>query len=127
MMVMGNHEQICPRFEWAFALLGKRWTGLIIRVLLEGPKRFKDISDMIPNMSDRMLAERFKELERAGLVVRRVYAETPVRIVYELTPKGEALRPVMEAVQKWGDEWVTDSDCDEYQRRYKCSSRDRAL
>lgn len=103
---MGNHEQLCPKFESAFALLGKRWTGLIIRVLMQGPKRFKDISEMIPNMSDRMLAERFKELEKAEILVRHVYPETPVRIEYELTHKGKALSPVMEAVQSWGDEWL---------------------
>lgn len=104
---MGNHEQLCPKFESAFTLLGKRWTGLIVRVLMEGPKRFKDISEMIPNMSDRMLAERFKELEKEGVLVRHVYPETPVRIEYELTEKGKALKPVMEAVQSWGDDWYS--------------------
>lgn len=102
---MDNHN-LCPKFESAFSLLGKRWTGLIIRVLLEGPKRFKDISEMIPNMSDRMLAERFKELESAGILMRHVFPETPVRIEYELTEKGRALQSVMDAVQSWGDNWV---------------------
>lgn len=102
---MDNHN-LCPKFESAFALLGKRWTGLIIRVLLEGPKRFKDISEMIPNMSDRMLAERFKELESAGILMRHVFPETPVRIEYELTEKGRALQSVMDAVQSWGNNWV---------------------
>lgn len=99
-------EQMCPKFEAAFELLGKRWTGLIIRALLSGPKRFKDISEMIPNMSDRMLAERFKELEAAGILVRHVYPETPVRIEYELTQKGRALEPVMDALQEWANRWV---------------------
>jgi DNA-binding HxlR family transcriptional regulator len=102
---MENHN-LCPKFESAFSLLGKRWTGLIIRVLLEGPKRFKDISEMIPNMSDRMLAERFKELESAGILMRNVFPETPVRIEYELTDKGRALQSVMDAVQAWGNNWV---------------------
>lgn len=101
---MENH-QLCPKFEAAFELLGKRWTGLIIRVLLDGPKRFKDISEMIPGVSDRMLAERFKELEVAGILSRHVYPETPVRIEYELTEKGKMLKPVMDEVQKWGDTW----------------------
>lgn len=96
---------LCPKFETAFALLSKRWTGLIIRVLLEGPKRFKDLSTVIPNLSDRMLAERFKELETAGIVVRHVYPETPVRIEYELTPKGKGLEPVMDAIQDWAEQW----------------------
>ncbi len=102
---MDNH-QLCPKFEAAFELLGKRWTGLIIHVLIDGPKRFKDISGMIPGMSDRMLVERFKELEAEGIVIRHVYPEIPVRIEYELTDKGMALKPVMDAVKQWADTWV---------------------
>lgn len=101
-----DYEPMCPKFESAFELLGKRWTGLIIRALLSGPKRFRDISAMIPNMSDRMLAERFKELESAGLLVRHVYPETPVRIEYELTQKGRELEYTMDEVQKWADRWM---------------------
>ncbi|MFK7691202.1 winged helix-turn-helix transcriptional regulator [Paenibacillus sp. HJGM_3] len=97
---------LCPKFENAFELLGKRWTGLIIRVLLNGPKRFKDISAMIPGMSDRMLTERFKELEQQGIINRRVYPEMPIRIEYELTEKGRALQHVMDEVQKWSDQWL---------------------
>ncbi len=97
---------MCPKFESAFEILGKRWTGLIVRALLEGPRRFRDISSMIPNMSDRMLAERFKELESADIVKRTVYPDTPVRIEYELTEKGRDLAPVMDAVQGWADKWV---------------------
>jgi DNA-binding HxlR family transcriptional regulator len=102
---MENHS-LCPKFESAYALLGKRWTGLIIRVLLSGAKRFKEISEIIPSMSDRMLAERLKELEAEGIVMRHVYAETPVRIEYTLTEKGEALKPVLDAMEKWGAEWL---------------------
>jgi DNA-binding HxlR family transcriptional regulator len=101
-----HKSHLCPKFETAFELLGKRWTGLIIQVLMNGPMRFKDISSMIPDMSDRMLTERFKELEQAGIVVRHVYPEMPIRIEYELTEKGTALRPVMNAVQEWGDCWI---------------------
>jgi DNA-binding HxlR family transcriptional regulator len=98
-------QTMCPKFEAAFELLGKRWTGLIIQGLMEGPMRFKDISDLIPGMSDRMLSERFKELESAGLLVRRVFPETPVRIEYELTEKGKSLKPAMDQVQKWAEAW----------------------
>jgi DNA-binding HxlR family transcriptional regulator len=73
---------------------------------MDGPKRFKDISEMIPNMSDRMLAERFKELESCGILIRHVYPETPVRIEYDLTSKGKDLKAVMDAVQAWSDRWV---------------------
>lgn len=97
---------LCPKFECAFALLGKRWNGLIIRVLLDGPKRFSDISNMIPQLSDRILVERFKELEAEGIIKRNVYPETPVRIEYQLTEKGIALKGVMDEVQKWASTWI---------------------
>lgn len=96
---------LCPKFEDAFELLGKRWTGLIIRTLLNGQKRFTDISATIPNMSARMLTERFKELEQEGIVIRKVYPETPVRIEYELTEKGKELSAAMDEIQKWAEKW----------------------
>lgn len=97
---------LCPKFEEAFELLGKKWTGLIIRTLLNGQKRFSDISSAIPNMSARMLTERFKELEDQKIVTRTVYPETPVRIEYELTDKGKDLGKVMDEVQKWAEKWI---------------------
>ncbi|HDK7167763.1 TPA: helix-turn-helix transcriptional regulator [Clostridium botulinum] len=96
---------MCPKFETAFELLGKKWTGLIIRTLLSGQKRFSDISEAIPNMSARILTERFKELELEGIIIRKVYPETPVRIEYELTKKGSDLQAVMDEVQKWAEKW----------------------
>ena len=96
---------MCPKFEYAFELLGKRWTGLIIRTLLNGQKRFSDISEAIPNMSARMLTERFKELEKEGIIIRTVYPETPVRIEYELTQKGAELQTVMDEIQQWSEKW----------------------
>ncbi|MBU9713749.1 winged helix-turn-helix transcriptional regulator [Evansella tamaricis] len=97
---------ICPKFESAFQLLGKRWNGLIIRVLLQGPQRFKDISAVIPTMSDKMLVDRLKELEEAELVERNVYPETPVRIEYQLSKKGIELESVMDEVQAWAEKWI---------------------
>lgn len=98
--------KMCPRFEKAFELLGKRWTGLIIRTLLNGQNRFSDIEEAIPNMSARMLAERFKDLEKEGIIMRKVYPETPVRIEYQLTEKGKALQSAMDEIQKWAEEWT---------------------
>ncbi|WP_138493074.1 winged helix-turn-helix transcriptional regulator [Paenibacillus pinistramenti] len=97
---------MCPRFETAFSFLGKRWNGLIIQTLMNGPKRFKDISNLIPSMSDKMLSERMKDLECEGILTRHVYPETPVRIEYELTEKGKALRPVMDQIQSWAEDWI---------------------
>lgn len=101
-----DFSQMCPKYESAMELLGKKWTGLIIRVLLAGPKRFKDIKQQIPEMSDKMLTDRMKELETAGIVERRVYPETPVRIEYDLTDKGKSLEQVIASIQQWSEEWV---------------------
>lgn len=97
---------MCPKFEAAFQLLGKRWTGLIVRALLMGKHRFSEIQEMIPLISDRMLAERLKELEAAGIVYRTVYPEMPVRIEYGLTEMGRGLESVMDEVQRWADRWA---------------------
>jgi DNA-binding HxlR family transcriptional regulator len=96
----------CPRYEQAMSLLGKRWTGLILRALLSGSCRFSSIAAYVPGLSDRLLSERLKELEAEGIVERRVYADTPVRVEYVLTAKGHGLRETVDAVQSWADTWV---------------------
>lgn len=101
-----DYSRMCPKYESAIDLLGKKWTGLIIRVLLGGPRRFKDIKEQIPDMSDKILTERMKELELLGVLERHVYAETPVRIEYDLTAKGKALENVIESIQTWGEAWL---------------------
>jgi DNA-binding HxlR family transcriptional regulator len=97
-----DYSHMCPKYEVTMDVLGKRWTGLMIRVLLGGPRRFKDIKEQIPDMSDKMLTDRLKELETQGTV----YPETPVRIEYELTGKGKALENVIESIQDWSEQWV---------------------
>jgi DNA-binding HxlR family transcriptional regulator len=103
---MPYSEQSCPSFQHAVELLGKRWTALILRVLLAGPQRFSEIADQIEGVSDRMLSERLKEFEAEGVIERRVYPETPVRIEYRLTEKGQALDAVIEAMATWSHRWV---------------------
>ncbi|WP_276354114.1 winged helix-turn-helix transcriptional regulator [Cohnella caldifontis] len=101
-----DYSKMCPKYEQAAELLGKRWTGLIIRVLMGGPKRFKDIKEQIPEMSDKMLTDRMKELEAQGVLTRTVYPEMPVRIEYELTDKGKDMKDVIESIQVWGEKWM---------------------
>ncbi|WP_239618214.1 winged helix-turn-helix transcriptional regulator [Cohnella mopanensis] len=101
-----DYSKMCPKYESAAELLGKKWTGLIIRVLLGGPKRFKDIKEQIPEMSDKMLTDRMKELESSGILTRTVYPEMPVRIEYELTEKGRNLEEVIHSIQNWGENWM---------------------
>jgi len=101
-----DYSRMCPKYEGAAELLGKKWTGLIVRVLLGGPKRFKEIKEQIPDMSDKMLTDRMKELEHCQIIKRNVYPEMPVRIEYELTEKGKQLEPVIESIQNWGEQWM---------------------
>ena len=81
--------------------MGKRWTGAILFVLLEGPARFSEIKECVPDLSDRLLSERLKELEHEGLVERHVIDGVPVRVQYLLTDKGMALGPTIEALKSW--------------------------
>jgi DNA-binding HxlR family transcriptional regulator len=96
----------CPYYHHAVELIGRRWTGAILRALLSGVQRFSDVASAIPGLSDRMLSERLKELEAEGIVLRLVRAEKPVRVEYLLTQKGRALGAVIEAVSGWAETWA---------------------
>jgi DNA-binding HxlR family transcriptional regulator len=98
--------QLCPRFHRASELIGRRWTGAIIFVLLKSRCRFATLREAIPGITDRMLSERLQELEREGVVARLVIPETPVRVEYELTRKGRALAAAVEAIADWADRWI---------------------
>jgi len=95
----------CDVYQGAIELIGSRWTGAIIRALLAGVTRFSDLARTIPGLSDRMLAERLRELEGEGIVRRVVVPEMPVRVEYHLTEKGRALSAVIEAIVDWLAEW----------------------
>jgi len=105
-METNETEAFCPFYHHAVELIGRRWTGAILRAMLAGVVRFSDLAATIPGVSDRMLSERLKELELEGIAVRRVTPETPVRIEYRLTDKGRALEAVVEAVSAWSDAWL---------------------
>ena len=97
---------LCGRFHRASELIGRRWTGAIIFVLLGSPCRFATLRDAIPDITDRMLSERLQELEQEGLVDRTVVPDTPVRVEYALSKKGRALRPAIDAIADWSHAWV---------------------
>jgi DNA-binding HxlR family transcriptional regulator len=103
---MRYSEQICVRYQHAIEIIGKRWTGLILKVLMAGPLRFNEIAEQLEVISDRMLSERLKELEIEGVVERRVLPEAPVRVEYVLTEKGRALAPVIQAIESWSNQWI---------------------
>ncbi len=106
---MGLKPHLCARFHRAVELIGGRWTGAVIRLLLNGRMRFAELRSSIPEISDRMLSERLRELEAEGIVARIVVPETPVRVEYELTEKGRALEHALAAVGKWAERWVTEA------------------
>lgn len=101
-----DYRHMCPKYEEAAALLGKKWTGLIIRALLGEATRFSDIRRQMPELSDRLLSERLKELEAHGVIERVVRDTKPVAVEYRLTEKGLALEPVVHAIQDWADTWA---------------------
>ena len=106
MTATAHDVSLCPTYHHAIELIGRRWTGAILQVMRGDVARFSDIGAAIPGLSDRMLSERLKELEAEGLVERFVFAETPVRVEYRLTPAGEALGTVLDAVLSWAHEWL---------------------
>lgn len=94
----------CGLYHRAIELVGKRWTGAILLVLLDGPLHFSGIRQLVPELSDRLLSERLKELEAEGIVERRVLDGSPVRVEYSLTAKGRALEPTLGALKRWAQE-----------------------
>jgi DNA-binding HxlR family transcriptional regulator len=103
---MGSKPHLCARFHKAVELIGGRWTGAVIRLLLTDRMRFAELRSAIPDISDRMLSERLRELESEDIVARIVVPETPVRVEYELTEKGRALEQALCAVGRWAERWV---------------------
>src|SRR5215510_8239004 len=98
--------ELCQKFHRASELVGRRWTGAIIYVLLRARCRFATLREAIPDITDRMLSERLQELEQEGIVERTVVPDTPVRVEYALTEKGRGLVRTFEALSQWADTWV---------------------
>jgi DNA-binding HxlR family transcriptional regulator len=97
----------CPRLHEAVELVGKRWTGAILAVMLQGgPMRFSAIAQAVPALSDRLLSERVKELEARGIVERRVGGASPSRVEYELTSMGRDLAPALGELEAWAHRWL---------------------
>jgi DNA-binding HxlR family transcriptional regulator len=97
---------LCARFHRASELIGRRWTGAIIYILLGTRCRFATLRDAIPDITDRMLSERLQELEQEGIVERTVVPDIPVRVEYSLTKKGRALASAMDAIAHWAEAWM---------------------
>jgi DNA-binding HxlR family transcriptional regulator len=98
-------SEICVKFESASKILSKRWIGLIIHQLLDGPKRFNELESEL-KISGKVLSEKLKEMEKLKIIKRTVYPTTPVKIEYTLTDKGKALDPVIKAIEDWSQSWI---------------------
>jgi DNA-binding HxlR family transcriptional regulator len=96
--------EACDRLTCAFDLLGKRWTALILDLLLQRPARFSELAEAVPGLSNRVMTDRLRELTDAGLVEREVDPGPPTTITYALTPLGEHLGPALEALRVWARE-----------------------
>ncbi len=96
----------CPLYHEAVELVGRRWTGAILRVLMDGPLRFSEVAQAVPELSDRLLSERMKELEARGMVQRTVHSGPPLRVQYELSRMGRELEPALAELQRWANRWL---------------------
>ena len=104
---MSEHSAaLCPRYHQAVELVGRRWAGAIVQILLAGPARYNELRAAIPDINDRMLAERLRELEAEQIVIRTVLPEAPVRVEYTLTEKGRALEASLTALGRWAERWI---------------------
>ena len=97
----------CPLYHEAVELVGRRWTGAILRVLMDGPLRFSQIAQAVPELSDRLLSERMKELEARGIVDRTVIFGPSLRVEYSLSQMGFELEPVLVELQAWANCWFS--------------------
>jgi DNA-binding HxlR family transcriptional regulator len=87
--------------------VGRRWTGAILRVLMDRPMRFSEVVQAVPELSDRLLSARMKELEARGIVQRTVHPGPPVRVEYSLSEMGRELGPTLDQLQDWAQRWLT--------------------
>jgi len=102
-----THEILfCGRFQAAIELVGRRWTGAIVRALFHGPQRFNALLSGIPGLSDRLLAQRLKQLETEGLVRREVSPGPPVCVSYDLTDSGRELQEALGVLGAWAERWI---------------------
>src|ERR1700694_5019916 len=107
--MVGGGLDYSASFQKAIELIGKRWTGAVVKALLPAPARFNQLLAGIPGISDRVLTERLRELETEGIVERLVDPGPPVRVSYRLTSRGRALQPVLAAVRDWAQSWLPDA------------------
>src|SRR6059036_954880 len=97
----------CPLYHEAVELVGRRWTGAILSVLMDGPLRFSEMAQAIPELSDRLLSERMKELEARKIVERTVIPGPPLRVEYSLSQMGRELEQALSELERWAHRWLS--------------------
>lgn len=97
--------EICPKFEQAVEILSHRWNGLIIYQLLDQHKRFNELQHAI-GLSNKVLSDRLKYLEQQGILTKQILSISPLSVNYQLTPKGQALAPVIDQIELWSQTWI---------------------
>ncbi len=102
------HESGCCSVAACAEIIGAKWTALLVHDLSEGPRRFSQLEHSCAGISPRTLSERLRALEDEGIVQRHSYPESPPRVEYELTAKGEALLPIITEMRTFGHEWLVD-------------------
>ena len=103
------HDETCA-VACCADIIGAKWTALLVHDLSEGPRRFSELERACPGISPRTLSERLHKLEEEGIVLRRSYPETPPRVEYELTSKGEGLLPIIGEMRAFGHAWLVDDE-----------------
>ena len=101
------HESTSCAVAACAEIIGAKWTALLVHDLSEGPRRFSELEHSCSGISPRTLSERLRALEHEGIVVRRSYPESPPRVEYELTQKGEALLPIIQEMRHFGHAYLT--------------------
>ena len=102
----GRMSEFCSTYASLMDLLGRRWMGIVLRVLMSGPHRFSEILAAVPGLSDPLLTQRLRDLEGKKLVERRVVPSSPVRVEYELTEAGRDLEPAVRILSDWAEKWL---------------------
>jgi DNA-binding HxlR family transcriptional regulator len=108
-----EHRACDAALARAFDFLGKRWNGVILGTLVNGPAAFSELRRAVTGISDSVLSDRLTELAKAGLVQRSVLEGPPVAVSYKLTPAGQALMPAMRELMIWATENLPEAECRE--------------
>ena len=104
------HEATSCAVAATAEIIGAKWTALLVHDLSEGPRRFSQLEHSCAGISPRTLSERLRALEDEGIVERRMYPESPPRVEYELTAKGEALLPIIAEMRTFGHAWLVEDE-----------------